>query len=109
MLNEMKRYLGFTLLIALGLLLVACNFATAFAPGSASGLPQTDADVPRISPAEALAAIESGDAIVVDTRNAEAYATSHIPGAVSIPVAEFEADPSSLPLDKAKWIITYCT
>ncbi len=62
-------------------------------------LPQTEADVPRVSPAEAKAAFEHGEAIIVDVRTPEAYALQHIKGAVN----------GTDGLDKSKWIITYCT
>jgi len=70
---------------------------------------QTEADVPRVSVEDAVAAIQSGEAVVVDVRSAQAYQDSHIPGALSIPLAEIETNPTGVNLDKAKWIITYCT
>ena len=73
------------------------------------GLPRSDAEVPRISVEETFAAIQSGEAVVVDVRNAQSYQASHIPGALSIPLAEIETNPTSLALDKDQWIITYCT
>jgi 3-mercaptopyruvate sulfurtransferase SseA len=76
---------------------------------SQGGGPQTEADVPRVSVEEAAAAIQSGEAVVLDVRSAQAYQASHIPGALSIPLAEIEANPTGLKLDKDKWIITYCT
>lgn len=75
-------------------------------PGSA---PLTEAEVPRISLEKAQAAIASGAAVVVDVRSQEAYAVSHIPGAINIQLGEFEANPTGLNLDKEQWIITYCT
>ena len=74
-----------------------------------NGLPQTEADVPRVSLEDAVAAIESGEAVVLDVRSAQEYQASHIPGALSIPLAQIEADPNGLNLDKDQWIITYCT
>jgi rhodanese-related sulfurtransferase len=74
-----------------------------------SGLPQTDAEVPRVSIQDAAAAIQSGQAVIVDVRSTEAYQQSHIPGALSIPLFDIETNPTSLNLDKDKWIITYCT
>jgi 3-mercaptopyruvate sulfurtransferase SseA len=74
-----------------------------------NGLPQTEADVPRVSLEDAVAAIEGGEAVVLDVRSAQEYQASHIPGALSIPLAQIEADPNGLNLDKDQWIITYCT
>jgi len=71
--------------------------------------PLTEASVPRVSVSDAKAAFDNGEAIIVDVRNADAYTTGHIPGSISIPLGFFETDPSGLNLDKAQWIITYCT
>jgi 3-mercaptopyruvate sulfurtransferase SseA len=75
----------------------------------ADNLPQTEADVPRVTAEAALAALNNGEAIIVDVRISESFAAGHIEGSVSIPLAKIENDPSSLPLDKNLWIITYCT
>jgi rhodanese-related sulfurtransferase len=78
-------------------------------PQSPARLPATEAEVPRVSLQDARAAIESGEAVVVDVRSDAAYAVSHIPGAINIPLGEIESNPTGLTLDKEKWIITYCT
>ena len=78
-------------------------------PQQQPDLPETEADVPRVSIEEALTAYSAGAAIIVDVRSTEDYNASHIPGALSIPLDEFEIDPSGLDLDKEQWIITYCT
>jgi 3-mercaptopyruvate sulfurtransferase SseA len=72
-------------------------------------IPQTEADVPRISVKDAKAALDGGKAIIVDVRSAESYAAGHAAGAISIPLSEIEANPAGLGLDKEQWIITYCT
>ncbi len=63
------------------------------------------------SVAEALAAFERGEAVFVDARPASAFAEGHIPGAVSLPVREFddriEAFWKQTPTDKR--IVTYCS
>ena len=81
-------------------------------PTSAStpnNVPLSEAQVERIPVEAALAALQSGAAVIVDVRSAEAYAQSHIKGAISIPLAEIENNPTGLKLDKQQWIITYCT
>jgi 3-mercaptopyruvate sulfurtransferase SseA len=72
-------------------------------------IPQTEADVPRISVEDAKAALDGGKAIIVDVRSAESYAAGHAAGAISIPLTGIEANPAGLGLDKEQWIITYCT
>jgi 3-mercaptopyruvate sulfurtransferase SseA len=103
------------------LLLVSCAPATQQLPAStvpvtiepastlAGGVPVTEADVPRVSVEDTIAAIQSGEAIVVDVRSVQAYQASHIPGALSIPLFDIESNPTGVDLDKDKWIITYCT
>ena len=64
-------------------------------------------DVPRISPADAKAQLDSGQAVIVDVRGAQYYQAAHIDGAVSIPLDQIEAGQHDLP--KNAEIITYCT
>ena len=74
-----------------------------------ANLPQTDAEVPRVPVDQAKAAFESGEAVIVDVRSSQAYAVSHVAGAINIQLSEIETNPASLNLDKDQWIITYCT
>lgn len=71
--------------------------------------PLTEAQVPRISVSDAKAALDSGQAILVDVRSADSYANGHAAGAISIPLGNFETKIESLSLEKSQWIITYCT
>jgi len=105
-----------SVLAAFTILSTSCNFIAPttepeVAPTivSQNGLPATEADVPRVTLEETLAAIQSGEAIVVDVRPPEDYQANHIVGAISIPLPEIETSPNSLDLDKDQWIITYCT
>ncbi|MFZ5858589.1 MAG: rhodanese-like domain-containing protein [Chloroflexota bacterium] len=75
----------------------------------AEGLPQTEADVPRVTVAEAKAAFDSGAAVIVDVRSTQAFVAQHIADALSIPLTQIEDNPKSVTLDKNQWIITYCT
>jgi len=56
---------------------------------------------------EAKAAWDASTAVFVDVRSAEAYALSHIRGALSLPLNEIEQRLNEL--NPATWIITYCT
>ena len=67
--------------------------------------PQAD-DTRRISVEETQAAIKAGNALVVDVREESSYKTSHIKGAKSVPLPQFEKRAGELPKDKL--IITYC-
>jgi 3-mercaptopyruvate sulfurtransferase SseA len=64
-------------------------------------------EIPRVPLEAAKAAFDSGTAIFIDVRSAEAYQGNHITGAINIPLAELESRLGEL--DKAQWIITYCT
>lgn len=112
-----KFLIAFSILI---LVMLACNsllpsndvstLPTApFNPQIQSDLPRTEDDVPRISLFDAKAAVESGQAIFVDVRSAEAYNELHAVDAISIPLDNFETNINSVALEKTDWIITYCT
>ena len=64
-------------------------------------------DVPRISPTDAKAQQDTGQAVVVDVRDAEYYQAAHVKGAISIPLDALEARMQELP--KNAEILTYCT
>jgi hypothetical protein len=103
-----------TLALACSLSLPPTKPAAAPEPAAESGgaqgqLPLIEADVPRVSLAEAKAAFDGGTAVFVDVRAPGAYQQSHIPAALSIQLGEIETDAAGLDLDKDRWIITYCT
>jgi hypothetical protein len=64
-------------------------------------------DIPRISVADAKAAIDAGKAVVVDVRGDSYYQEEHIPGALDIGINELQSRIKEL--GQAEWIITYCT
>jgi rhodanese-related sulfurtransferase len=62
----------------------------------------------RITQDELKKLLEKDTVLVVDVRSADAYKSAHIPGAVSIPLAEIEAHAEKLKSEK-KAIVTYCS
>ena len=68
---------------------------------------ETYPEIERVSLEDAKAALDAGTAVFVDVRGVEAYNMSHIPGSLSIPLAELESRLTEL--DQNQWIITYCT
>jgi 3-mercaptopyruvate sulfurtransferase SseA len=106
---------GGVLLIAIAVLLAGRNTPEAVTPTTAPSVQATAntqsdipyPEVPRVSLEDAKAAFDEGTAVFVDVRSAEAYALSHIPGALSIPTTELGTRLGEL--DKEQWIITYCT
>ncbi len=87
--------------------------------GHAADVPPSLSGTTLVS-AEEIAKLESGGAIVIDSRVASEYADGHIKGAVSIPYREkseksvgFDAsvdefNVARLPPDKAAAIVIYC-
>jgi 3-mercaptopyruvate sulfurtransferase SseA len=95
-----------------GALLTACSGLTGQAPASPPPAPTSTIppwhypDVPRVTVADAKAALDLGSATFLDVRPAEDYKDQHIPGAVHIFYEDIEEHAGEL--DKAEWIITYC-
>jgi len=75
------------------------SLPTAAPAQTATLLPTVAADeVPRITPQELRAALDSGMRVVVaDVRSREAYDEKHIEGAISVPSAELEQRLAELP------------
>jgi hypothetical protein len=114
------RQKTFWLLVLLALTISACSSAPTATPpmtvivepgnpSTPANLPQTEADVPRVTVEEALIALNGGAAVIVDVRSVESFVVKHIAGALSIPLNRIEENPQGLSLDKNQWIITYCT
>jgi len=108
----------YPLLVLLALTLSACSatpqslptvIVEPTSPPRTGNLPQTEADVPRVTVEMAKVAFDSGQAVIVDVRSTESFVASHIAGALSIPLTRIEDNPASVTLDKSQWIITYCT
>jgi rhodanese-related sulfurtransferase len=59
-----------------------------------------------IAPGELRRRLESGDITLIDVRPADEFASGHIPGALSVPVAELADRAHELP--KRKEIVAYC-
>ena len=97
------------LLIAAGLLVLILMAAVLLWPRPA-GTPVNEIPFPeidRVGLEAARAAQADGSAVIVDVRDPSSYAASHIPGAVSLPLAELDQRLGEL--DPQAWIITYCT
>lgn len=65
-------------------------------------------NVKEVSVVEAKALVDAG-ALVVDVRGPEAYGGRHVPGALSVPLAQLKAQiPASLSGAKDQSIVVYC-
>lgn len=77
-------------------------------PGqSLARLSETLQSIPRIGPHEAKAAVDAGDAFVVDVRSGMDYFSNRIEGAFRAPEQQLSFVAHQIPKDKL--IITYCT
>jgi rhodanese-related sulfurtransferase len=63
--------------------------------------------VKRVTPAEARAAVEKGQAVIVDVRGEDSFKAGHVKGALWIPVGDISSRSNELP--RGKMIITYCS
>ncbi len=82
------------------------------APALAAATPQAhdhgaEAAVPRMTASEVRTAMEKGEVVVVDVRDAGSYSAGHIPGALHIPLRSVQGRVPSLP--RGKTVVTYCT
>ena len=64
-------------------------------------------EIDRLTPAQAQAAVQSSQAVIIDVRAVEAYNANRIAGSLSYPESELLANLGKL--DPNQWIITYCT
>ena len=99
----------FSLVVSVALI---ATILTACAPATPQAEPTSPAvevpgEVQRITLEESKAAFDNEAAIFLDVRSAGSFGAGHIPGALSIPLAEVQARIGEL--DPNQWIITYCT
>lgn len=101
--NQRLVYIAGSVLAA-ALFLFAIWHATQRKPEQASAIVPAAS---RIEPDDLYAHFQKHDVTIIDVRDAEAFAASHIPGALNIPLARVDSEVSSLP--KGKPIVAYCT
>ena len=87
---------------------------TAGAPAahSAASIPSShqnaEEKMPRVKVEEAKKLVAEGKAIIIDVRLSDVYKTSHIKGALEVPLNKLEAG-DFIDLPKDKLIIAYCS
>ena len=98
------------------LILAAVLFAINNGPNPDSSQPpaavsdheeETYPEIQLVSLEDAKTALDTNTAVFVDVPDAISYAASHVPGALSIPLADLDNRLGEL--NTADWIITYCT
>lgn len=85
--------------------LVIALAAVACAP--AAGQIADETAVPRISVANLKKAVDAGEVLVIDVRDAGSYANGHISGAVNVPLEGLQQNLAMLKAAK-KAIVAYC-
>lgn len=116
--NRKTKKFPVVILVAGGFLLILAAFLFTRQNESNPGVSQPTAavsdqeqgpypEIQRVSLTDAKTALDANSAVFVDVRDAGSYAEGHVPGALSIPFAYLEDRLGEL--DKADWIITYCT
>lgn len=60
----------------------------------------------EVTAQELDAMLRSGDALVVDVREADEFAAGHIPGAINMPLSDFQ--PSRLPNSEGRTLVLNC-
>jgi rhodanese-related sulfurtransferase len=66
-----------------------------------------ESSIPRMSLPEFKKALESGQLLAIDVRDAESYGIGHIPGAMLIPLGDVAKKAAELKATK-KTLVTYC-
>lgn len=106
-----KSIVPLILIIIGGILILGAMLAIFINPKAPQENPQSSStsenssEIVRVQPEEAKVAFDSGEAVFVDVRPGESYSVSHIPGALSIPLAELPDRVDEL--DPQDWIILY--
>lgn len=67
----------------------------------------TAATLPRVSPQEAYASLQSDEAVLYDVRISGAYDAGHAQGAISLPESEAVSRLAEFPEDRL--LLFYCT
>jgi hydroxyacylglutathione hydrolase len=68
-------------------------------------MPHDHLDVPSIDPRSALAWLQQAQAIVLDVREPDEYASGHVPGAVSVPQADLALRLDEVPRDRQVLVV----
>ena len=85
-------------------------FVVAFASGAMLLWPlvRRSAGGPWVSPAQATHLINREDALVIDVREANEFATGHVLGAKNLPLARMETAVADIVKKKDRPVIVYC-
>lgn len=102
-----RKKLPVIIWVGIALVVLIAGVLTYEALKRANNIVKSQDDVIRISAIEAIREVESGKAVLLDTRGAIDYDAQHAKGALSFPLADVETRLSEL--DSEQYYITYCT
>ena len=105
--SSSRKKLPIILWLGVALIVLIVGVVTYEAFKRANGIVKSQDDVVRISPAAAIKAVESGEAVLLDTRAEVLYLAQHAKGALSFPISDVQVRLSEL--DPEQYYITYCT
>jgi hypothetical protein len=102
-----KKKLPVILWLGVALVLLIVGVVAFQAVKRARGIVKSQDDVERISAAATIKAVESGKAVLLDTRAEALYLAQHAKSALSFPLTDVETRLGEL--DPDQYYITYCT
>lgn len=105
--SSSKKKLPVILWLGVALVMLIVGVVAFQAINRANGVVKSQDDVERISAAATIKAVESGKAVLLDTRAEVLYLGQHAKGALSFPLTDVAARLGEL--DPEQYYITYCT
>jgi hypothetical protein len=96
---QTNRWSG--ILILVGLVLLAAGRTGPAPTAEPQVVVESAEDVQRITPADAKALLDSGEAVLYDARSAASNQKVHAAGAISFPDSEVAARSGEMPSDKS--------
>ena len=97
----MNKILWLILLTGVAILLASCGTSAEETPLATPVATLTANEPQLITTAEAYALVDSGDAVLVDTRSVEEYQARHAAGAIPFPESDVVARYAELPTAEA--------
>lgn len=102
-----KKKLPVILWVGVALVILIVGVVSYQAFNRANKVIKSQDDVVRISAAQTIKDVESGKAVLLDTRAEVLYLAQHAKGALSFPISDVESRLGEL--DPEQYYITYCT
>jgi hypothetical protein len=105
--SSSKKKLPVILWLGVALIVLIVGVVAYQAFNRANKVIKSQDDVARISAAQTIKDVESGKAVLLDTRTEVLYLAQHAKAALSFPISDVEA--RLVELNPEQYYITYCT